>query len=123
MRVVFLNMIAFTLLLSLLVAAPVLGDSCWRNTTCSSTTEAAFPGPWDEGIFAPESRLVSPKSVLSLQDGEIISSWNGSASLASNGSQLVFDFGKEVGGIVHLKYAASGTGAGAVGLAFTEAKN
>lgn len=118
-------MVASTLLFGLLAAAapPVLGGSCWRDTTCSNTTEAAFPGAWDDDIFAPDSRLVSPKSVLSLADGEILSSWNGSASLPSNGSQLVFDFGIEVGGIVHLNYTASGTGSGAVGLAFTEAKN
>lgn len=34
---------------------------------------------------------------------------------------MVFDFGKEVGGIVHLNYTS--TGSGALGLAFTEAKN
>lgn len=107
----------------LITAASVLGDTCWRNTTCSTITEAAFSGVWDENIFAPESRLVSPDSILSASDGEIISSWNGSATLASNGSQLVFDFGKEVGGLVHLTFTVSGNNSGAVGLAFTEAKN
>lgn len=107
----------------LITAASVLGDTCWRNTTCSTITEAAFSGVWNENIFAPESRLVSPDSILSASDGEIISSWNGSATLASNGSQLVFDFGKEVGGLVHLTFTVSGNNSGAVGLAFTEAKN
>lgn len=111
------------LLLGLLAAPPVLGDACWRNTTCSTIAEAAFPGEWDDNIFAPASRTVSPQSVLSASNGETLSSWNGSAALSSNGSQLVFDFGKEVGGIVHLKYSVSGNSSGAVGLAFTEAKN
>jgi hypothetical protein len=34
---------------------------------------------------------------------------------------LTYDFGIEVGGLVSLKYSA--TGAGSIGLAFTEAKN
>lgn len=106
-----------------LLAAPVLSDSCWRNTTCSTITEAAFSGEWDANIFAPESRTVAPRSILSASTGENISSWDGQATLASNGSQLVFDFGKEVGGIVHLEYTVSGNSSGAVGLAFTEAKN
>lgn len=111
------------LLSGLLAAVPVWGDACWRNTTCSTITEAAFPGPWDNNNFAPDSRTVSPASILSARNAEVLSAWNGSATLASNGSQLVFDFGKEVGGIVHLKYAVSGNGTGAVGLAFSEAKN
>ncbi|KAI3397992.1 hypothetical protein diail_9969 [Diaporthe ilicicola] len=114
-------MMALTVLLGLL-ASTALGQSCWRNTSCSTITEAAFPGEWDANNFAPDSRTVSPTSVLSA-DGSIISSWNGSAHLATNGSQLVFDFGKEVGGIVTLRYTPSGASSGAVGLAFTEAKN
>ena len=115
-------MLALALLFSLL-ASPVIGESCWRNTTCSTITEAAFPGEWDADIFAPESRTVVPESILSASTGENISSWDGQAELAGNGSLLVFDFGREVGGIVHLKYTASGNSSGAVGLAFTEAKN
>lgn len=111
------------LLFGLIAATPVLADSCWRDTTCSTITEAAFPGEWDANNFAPDSRTVSPQSILSASDGNTISSWNGSATLATNGSQLVFDFGKEVGGIVHLSYTVSGSSSGAVGLAFTEAKN
>lgn len=43
------------------------------------------------------------------------------ATLHGNGSIIVFDFGIEVGGTVHLDYTS--TGSGALGLAFTEAKN
>jgi hypothetical protein len=42
-------------------------------------------------------------------------------NLKGNGSLIVFDFGIEVGGIVHLNYTSSGSGA--LGLAFTEAKD
>lgn len=48
-----------------------------------------------------------------------MSSYHSSATLTGNGSALVFDFGIEVGGIVSLAYSASG--AGQLGLAFTEA--
>lgn len=117
-------MLAITLLsLGLLTAPVVLGEPCWRDTTCSDISEAAFPGEWDANNFAPSSRTLAPKSILSAGDGEIISSWPGGSNLASNGSILVFDFGLEVGGIVTIKYTASGNGSGAVGLAFTEAKN
>lgn len=115
-------MMALTMLLGLL-ASTALGQSCWRDTTCSALTEAAFPGEWDANNFAPDSRTVSPKSVLSAADGSLVAPWNGSAQLVTNGSRAVFDFGKEVGGIVTLKYTPSGAGGGAVGLAFTEAKN
>lgn len=112
-------------LLGFLAAAPglALAETCWRNTTCSTITEAAFPGAWDANIFAPASRYVTPQSVLSASSGETLYSWNGSASLVGNGSQLVFDFGKEVGGILRLEYTAAGNASGAVGLAFSEAKN
>lgn len=113
---------ALTVILGFL-ASSALGQLCWRDTTCSTISEAAFPGEWDVNNYAPESRTVFPSSVLSATDGNIISSWNGSAHLSTNGSKLVFDFGKEVGGIVALKYTPSGASSGAVGLAFTESKN
>ncbi|KAK3316059.1 Six-hairpin glycosidase-like protein [Apodospora peruviana] len=103
---------------------PSLAQTCWRNSTCSSITKTAFPGRWDKYIYAPSSRTVAPKSVLSLATGQNISSYPGTnLTLATNGSALVFDFGLEVGGIVTIKYTVAGTGKGAVGLAFTEAKN
>ena len=41
--------------------------------------------------------------------------------VSGNGSVLVFDFGVEVGGLATINFASSG--AGAIGVAFTEAKN
>ncbi|KAH8887556.1 bacterial alpha-L-rhamnosidase domain protein [Thozetella sp. PMI_491] len=107
------------LLYSHLVAA----GSCWRDTPCSSITDAVFPGPWDSNIYAPKSRSVTPTSILSLDTGAVVSSYPGPANLKGNGSALVFDFGIEVGGVVTIRYTVTGTGSGALGLAFTEAKD
>ncbi|KAK3941471.1 Six-hairpin glycosidase-like protein [Diplogelasinospora grovesii] len=105
----------------------LLAQSCWKDTTCSSITQQAFPGIWESNIYAPSSRTVAPKNVLSLATGDVISAYKPNAhTLSGNGSALVFDFGLEVGGLVTLKYTVSSTStspAGAVGLAFTEAKN
>ncbi|KAK3692122.1 Six-hairpin glycosidase-like protein [Podospora appendiculata] len=106
-----------------ILSRQALAQSCWRNTTCSAITEAAFPGVWESNIYAPYSRTVSPKSVLSLATGKLVSEYAGTTALAKNGSAVVFDFGLEVGGIVTIKYTASGKGTGALGMAFTEAKN
>jgi hypothetical protein len=90
------------------------------DTTCSGPTDTAFPGPWQSNIYAPSSRTINPASILS-SAGSFISKFPGEAKLSGNGSQLVFDFGIEVGGLVTLEYQT--TGAGAIGLAFTESKN
>lgn len=97
-----------------------IAQACWKNTTCSGPADTAFPGTWESNIFAPSSRTVSPASILS-KEGNFISSFKGSAQLAGNGSQLVFDFGIEVGGLVTLDYTTNGPGQ--IGLAFTESKN
>lgn len=98
-------------------------QSCWRNTSCSGPTDRAFSGVWDTNIYAPASRTVRPVSTLSdLKTNAITESAHpATAKFYGNGSLVVFDFGKEVGGIVHLQYTSSGSGA--LGLAFTEGKN
>lgn len=108
----------YALLVSACFAA---AQSCWRDTECSGPTEAAFSGPWDENIFAPESRTVAPASILALGNASVISSYPAQKTLQGNASALVYDFGIEVGGIVTVNYST--TGAGSLGLAFTEAKN
>ncbi|KAK3372144.1 Six-hairpin glycosidase-like protein [Podospora didyma] len=109
--------------ISLLGIQQTAAASCWKNTPCSSITETAFPGPWEPNIFAPSSRTVQPKSIISLATGQVVSEYNGTARLDTNGSTVVLDFGIEVGGLVSLKYTVSGTGSGSVGLAFAEAKD
>jgi hypothetical protein len=96
-------------------------QSCWRDTKCTGPEVPAFPGPWQTDIYAPATRSVRPKKVLSLPAGRVISQYPSPASLQGNGSALVFDFGIEVGGIVRVNYSSSGIAE--LGLAFTEAKN
>ncbi|THX33529.1 Six-hairpin glycosidase [Aureobasidium pullulans] len=100
---------------------PAQAQSCWENLTCTGPLDAAFPGEWSTNIFAPSSRTVAPTSILSLANTSVISAWPGPAHIAGNGSALVFDFGKEVGGLATITYTAQGSGA--LGLAFSEAKN
>ncbi|KHJ30681.1 putative bacterial alpha-l-rhamnosidase domain protein [Erysiphe necator] len=94
--------------------------TCWRSTTCAGPETAAFPGDWDQYNFSPERRTITPKNILS-KDGEILSSFPGPAELPGNGSQLIFDFGKEVGGILTITY--NSTKESTLNLAFSEAKN
>ncbi|KAJ6120009.1 hypothetical protein N7523_004289 [Penicillium sp. IBT 18751x] len=98
-------------------------QSCWRNTLCSGPTESAFSGDWEKNIYAPTSRTVRPSSTLSnlKRNASTTSLHPTRATLHGNGSLVVFDFGREVGGIVHLEYSSSGSGA--LGLAFSEAKD
>ncbi|KAK1658232.1 alpha-rhamnosidase [Colletotrichum godetiae] len=127
-----------SLLLGLaLLVTNTAAQSCWRNATCTHPTEASFPGPWDENIYAPDSRTARPKSILSLATGDHLASFPSpeSQSLSGNGSALVFDFGVLVGGLTSVNYTLSGTGTGTgnttttatepvtLGLAWTEAKN
>jgi hypothetical protein len=98
----------------------VAAAGCWRDTPCTGPSSAAFPGSWDQYNYSPTSRTVSPAHILS-PNNTFISNFPGPTTLRGNGSLLVFDFGKEVAGVVTVTYAASGSGS--LGLAFTEAKN
>ncbi|KAJ5748250.1 uncharacterized protein N7511_009946 [Penicillium nucicola] len=108
---------------SSLLFSSALADTCWRNTSCSGPTDIAFKGPWEKNIYAPSTRTVRPAKTLSELKRNAItdSSHPYKVTLQGNGSLIVFDFGIEVGGIVHLEYES--TGSGALGIAFTEAKN
>ncbi|ORY61294.1 Six-hairpin glycosidase-like protein [Pseudomassariella vexata] len=99
-------------------------QNCWRNTPCRSIQQASFPGEWEANIFAPSSRAVSPSALLDYHSGEHVSSWNGKTALGRDRIGLVLDFGREVGGIATIDYNVfSVEGNGAIGIAFTEAKN
>ncbi|KAB8078539.1 Six-hairpin glycosidase-like protein [Aspergillus leporis] len=117
----------FHLLLSLLALFQICqAQKCWRDITCTGPKDSAFPkGPWEENIFAPSSRSVSPKrAILSLAEENATIDYKKSKPyvLHGNGSLVVFDFGIEVGGILTVNYTSKG-GSGALGLAFSEAKN
>ncbi|KAI1805334.1 glycoside hydrolase family 78 protein [Daldinia bambusicola] len=96
--------------------------TCWRDTKCTGAETSAFPGEWESNIFAPSSRTVGPKAVFRLDTGESISVE--SASLSSAHSGVYYDFGLEIGGVVTIQYSVLATdGGGALGIAFTEAKD
>ena len=114
-------MVSIRHLLTVCFAGGGLAASCWRNSTCISTTEASFRGPWEENIFAPETREPRPKYVIDFHSLKTIGDYHGDSVLQGNGSAVVLDFGKEVGGVIHLDYKLSGDPI-TMGLAFTEAK-
>ena len=93
---------------------------CWQNATCTGPLEPAFTGVWDASIFASANRTVIPKNVLAWPD-LVASAYPQDVVLNGNGSLVTYDFGREVGGIASISFSASG--AGQLGIAFTEAKN
>ncbi|KAI1764954.1 glycoside hydrolase family 78 protein [Hypoxylon sp. FL1150] len=97
-------------------------QTCWRDTPCTGPDEAAFPGEWESNMFTPSSRIVTPKAVFDPETGE--SSSLESASWTSTQSGVYYDFGLEVGGVVSIQFSVLSTdGGGALGIAFTEAKD
>jgi hypothetical protein len=80
-------------------------------------------GPWDAYNYAPQSRTLTPVAVYTTH-GRVENPQNLLAGkptrLVGNGSYLTLDFGKEVGGIATLHFAASSNPNQTVGLAFTE---
>jgi hypothetical protein len=102
--------------------APVgAAQGCWRDTACTGPSTAAFPGVWDKYNYSPASRTVLSKTYYAPNAAGVVSDYPGIATLTGNGTQLIFDFGKEVAGLVTVTYSAQGIGS--LGLAFTEAKN
>jgi hypothetical protein len=101
----------------------VAAAGCWRDSNCNyGPSGPSFTGPWDKYNYSPTNRTVSPITIYST-DFDQISSFPPSnpVILAGNGSTLVFDFGKEVAGIISVTYSAEGSGS--LGLAFSEARN
>jgi hypothetical protein len=68
----------------------------------------------------PHLPELSPQHLSFPRMGRLFLKFPGQAKLSGNGSQLVFDLGIEVGGLVTLEYFA--TVPGAIGLAFTEVR-
>jgi hypothetical protein len=75
-------------------------------------------------MFAPRSRTIQPRDVLTLLKGEHLAKYDHERyfTLDNTTTALVFDFGIEVGGLVSVDYTLTGS-ATRLGLAFTEAKN
>jgi hypothetical protein len=113
----------WSLLLGLVAVSTASASSssgCWRNTACTGPTTASFSGPWDSYIYSPNSRVVSPVEVLN-ESQVVLAQYPRHFVLSGNGSMVIYDFGKEVGGVTTVQYTASGSGQ--LGLAWTEAKN
>jgi hypothetical protein len=79
--------------------------------------------PWDAYNLAPASRTVAPVRVTRTTGtvsaaGALLH--GGPATLTGADSSVTLDFGKEVGGLVSLRFAAGSPAGGRLGLAFTE---
>ncbi len=90
----------------------------------SPAQAAAPPAPTLRALnYSPSSRTLTPTAVQSTL-GTVTGAQNvlagGSTRLSGNGSGVVLDFGKEVGGIVTLSFAGTSDAGQKVGLAFTE---
>src|SRR5258708_9973472 len=89
--------------------------------------DAAFDGGFDPSRgdpynFAPRSRVVVPKAVLSTKGSvtnpnDVLS--GKTTTLSGAGAQIVLDFGQEVGGILSLQFAGA-SGNPSLGVAFSE---
>src|ERR1700712_5520773 len=93
---------------------------CWRSSECTGPQDSVFKGSWEYNIYAPSSRHVRPKKVLTAA-GFAVGDFSLPTELRGNGTTVVFDFGYEVGGIISLEYTS--TGPARIGLAFSESKN
>ena len=103
---VFPIMLSGTLLLIfglLFAQQTTAADTCWRDTPCTGPAQPSFPGTWETNNFSPSTRIVRPVSNQTIERATI------------------YDFGKEVGGIVTARFKA--TGSGDLYMAFSEAKN
>ncbi|KAJ3566319.1 hypothetical protein NPX13_g7177 [Xylaria arbuscula] len=119
-----------TWLLSLLsIAQQTSAQSCWKDTPCSGPKVPVYPGEWDVNNFAPNSRNVAPVAVYDLQSGQKTADWPVPITISSDSSGIYLDFGKEVGGLVTIKFSVNSVTANgppdgdSLGLAFSEARN
>jgi hypothetical protein len=111
------------------MAAAVASALCLMSpTSVASTAPAAAGAPsgrsaGDAYILAPSGRTVAPVAVQSTS-GSVSGASNvlsgGSTRISGANSYLVLDFGKEVGGLITLRFAGASGAGQRIGLAFTE---
>jgi hypothetical protein len=99
-------------------SAPATG--CWRDTRCRGSKDIIWPGVWEKYNYSPESRIIEPQTILK-SNHEIVSAYPSTTTLSGKDDLIIYDFGKEVGGIITITYNANSTGS--LGLAFSEARN
>ena len=89
----------------------------------SACSHDSVPFPDDDYNLSPFSRTLAPVAVQRIH-GEVSSSdqmpTGGTRTIKGKGSYIVFDFGKEVGGIPSLQFGAVSDSAQSVFLAFSE---
>jgi hypothetical protein len=104
-------------------AAPVPARTAAARPAAVTPAAPAGRSAGDAYIYAPSTRTLAPVAVQSTS-GTVNAPQNvlsGAATRISGaGSYLVLDFGKEVGGLVTLKFAGAGGSGQQVGLAFSE---
>jgi hypothetical protein len=90
---------------------------------CSATNSSPSLGRSDKYNFSPSSRFLKPIAVVETQ-GRVLSPnavlSGGTTVLQGQWSYLVFDFGKEVGGIVSLQFGDASDSAQSLAVAFSE---
>ncbi|KAK7037884.1 glycoside hydrolase family 78 protein [Favolaschia claudopus] len=76
---------------------------------CTATLSAALapPGPWDSFNYAPDSKIVKPVTVRTVSGtvqgaNGLVENSEAQATFSGDGSYVVLDWGKEVGGILSL---------------------
>ena len=84
--------------------ALLAGTSLLVAGVAPAPASAADPErPWEHNNFAPASRTVVPKQVFRTT-GSVVQQRPGAAVLTGAGSSITYDFGKEVGGLVTLRF-------------------
>ncbi|MEV6635105.1 discoidin domain-containing protein [Actinoplanes sp. NPDC051470] len=100
--------------------ALLAGTSLLVAAVAPAPAAAADPDrPWEHNNFAPASRTVTPKQVFRTT-GTVLQPRPGAAVLTGAGSSITYDFGREVGGLVTLRFGTGGDPGQRLGLAFTE---
>lgn len=95
-------------------------NGCWRDTQCRGPKDLTWPGSWEKYNYSPTSRYIAPTSIIKSNSTEKYTR-SGRTTLRGHSASVIYDFGKEVGGIVTVTYRSNATGT--LGLAFTEGKN
>ncbi len=97
------------------------GTDAALGSDAAQASDGATKG--DPFNYAPPSRVVAPVAVLSTS-GSVTNPTSvlggGTTTLTGAGAQIVFDFGKEVGGILSLAFASASDANQTLGAAFTE---
>jgi hypothetical protein len=88
------------------------------TATVTAQKAMATANPWDGYNLSPSTRTLTPTGVLRTYGG--VSTQDGVTTLSGAQSAVVLDFGKEVAGLVSVRFAAASDAAQQLGLAFSE---